>query len=214
MLPLLAPGNVAEIVDARAARGRDVARSRAVDRDQDRLRRRRRLGGRGLRGPASCDPAAAARSRSSPPVLLPPSTLAAEHDLMSQRLAVAREYGSPARLNRVVFEPGRGRESALVAAGAGVRDAAPRARPPRHRRRRARGGSGSGWSSSACRGRCTQHDVRAFAAGVDELLVSRTSGRSSSASCKRPALRQLAPAAGARSSTTPTAARCSPAAAR
>ncbi len=50
LLPLLAPGSVAEIVELRAARRRDVARQRTLDRAEDRRRRRRRRRHRGRRG--------------------------------------------------------------------------------------------------------------------------------------------------------------------
>ena len=52
-----------------------------------------------------------------PPVLLPPTNLDAEHDLMTERLARAREYASAAGLNRIVFEPRRPR---LAIAGSGM----------------------------------------------------------------------------------------------
>ena len=58
------------------------------------------------------------RAAGRPPVLLPPSNLDAEHDLMVARLARASEYARAAELNRVVFEPRRPRV-ALVAAGIG-----------------------------------------------------------------------------------------------
>jgi indolepyruvate ferredoxin oxidoreductase len=51
-----------------------------------------------------------------PPVLLPPTNLAAELDLMSHRLARAAEYAEAANLNRVTFEPETA-ELAIVAAG-------------------------------------------------------------------------------------------------
>ena len=56
------------------------------------------------------------RAGFEPPVLLPPSNLAAEHDLMTQRLELARQYARVAGLNRVVFEPEHPR-TAIVAAG-------------------------------------------------------------------------------------------------
>ena len=56
------------------------------------------------------------RAHFEPPVLLPPSNLAAEHDLMTQRLELARQYARVAGLNRVVFEPEHPR-TAVVAGG-------------------------------------------------------------------------------------------------
>jgi indolepyruvate ferredoxin oxidoreductase len=53
----------------------------------------------------------------APPTMLPPQNLVAEHDLMTVRLARAREYARLAGLNRVTFEPARPR-LAVVAAGA------------------------------------------------------------------------------------------------
>ena len=51
-----------------------------------------------------------------PPVLLPPTNLDAEFDLMTQRLARACEYAEAANLNRITYEPARARV-AIVAAG-------------------------------------------------------------------------------------------------
>ncbi|MDO8187558.1 indolepyruvate ferredoxin oxidoreductase family protein [Conexibacter sp. JD483] len=56
------------------------------------------------------------RAAFRPPVLLPPSNLAAEHDLMTERLERAQEYARAAELNRIVFEPRRPR-LALIGAG-------------------------------------------------------------------------------------------------
>jgi indolepyruvate ferredoxin oxidoreductase len=58
-----------------------------------------------------------ARARSfTPPVLLPPTNLDAEFDLMTLRLARASEYAEAAGLNRITFEPSQPR-TAIVAAG-------------------------------------------------------------------------------------------------
>ncbi len=56
------------------------------------------------------------RAGFEPPVLLPPSNLEAEHDLMAGRLDRAREYARVAGINRIDFEPERPR-IAVVAAG-------------------------------------------------------------------------------------------------
>ena len=102
-------------------------------------------------------------------MLLGLSSVAAEHDLMSRRLSAARDYGRRHGLNRVVFEPDRPR-TALVAPG-----------PAFATLRRALSQLGIGdaeleqlgirlvklglvWPLHA-------DDVRAFAAGVDELIV-------------------------------------------
>ncbi|MFF3372172.1 indolepyruvate ferredoxin oxidoreductase family protein [Streptomyces sp. NPDC002680] len=53
-----------------------------------------------------------------PPVLLPPTNLDAEFDLMTGRLARAQEYAEAANLNRVTHEPARAR-IAIMAAGLG-----------------------------------------------------------------------------------------------
>jgi indolepyruvate ferredoxin oxidoreductase len=58
------------------------------------------------------------RDAAAPPVLLPPTNLDAEHDLMTARLARASAYARGARLNRIAFEPRRPR-IAVVAAGMG-----------------------------------------------------------------------------------------------
>jgi indolepyruvate ferredoxin oxidoreductase len=170
MLPLLSPGNVAEIVElglhavamSRAAGlwtaikiVSDVADTSAVVQ---------------LRDPSELEiPLPPAESRGAPPVLLGLSSVAAEHDLMSRRLDLARDYGRRHRLNRIVFEPDRPR-TALVAPG-----------PAFAALRRALSQLGIGdaeleqlgirlvklglvWPLHA-------DDVRAFAAGVDELIV-------------------------------------------
>ena len=59
-----------------------------------------------------------AREDVAPPILLAPSNLDAEHDLMTRRLARAQEYARIAGLNRIAFEPRRPRVAA-VAAGMG-----------------------------------------------------------------------------------------------
>jgi indolepyruvate ferredoxin oxidoreductase len=59
-----------------------------------------------------------AREDVAPPILLAPSNLEAEHDLMTRRLARAKEYARIAGLNRIAFEPRRPRVAA-VAAGMG-----------------------------------------------------------------------------------------------
>jgi indolepyruvate ferredoxin oxidoreductase len=59
-----------------------------------------------------------AREDVAPPILLAPSNLEAEHDLMTRRLSRAREYARIAGLNRIAFEPRRPRVAA-VAAGMG-----------------------------------------------------------------------------------------------
>ena len=53
-----------------------------------------------------------------PPVLLPPSNVAAEDDLFTTRLARVDEYARTTRLNRVVFEPRRP-SLGIVASGVG-----------------------------------------------------------------------------------------------
>jgi len=58
------------------------------------------------------------RPAGAPPVLLPPTNLDAEHDLMTDRLARAAAYARRAGLNRIAFEPRRPR-LAIVAAGMG-----------------------------------------------------------------------------------------------
>ena len=56
------------------------------------------------------------RTAGHPPVLLPPTNLDAEQDLMGERLDRAREYARAAGLNRVVHAPPRAR-TAILAAG-------------------------------------------------------------------------------------------------
>jgi indolepyruvate ferredoxin oxidoreductase len=170
MLPLLAPATVDEIVSlglhavamSRAAGlwtaikiVSDVADASAVVR---------------LRDPGELEiPLPPAESRGGPPVLIGLSSVAAEHDLMSRRLQLARDYGHRQRLNQVVFEPDRPR-TALVAPGAAFATL-----------RRALVQLGIGEDELQALGiRLVRlglvwplhaDDVRAFAAGVDELIV-------------------------------------------
>ena len=86
------PASVAEIIELRPARGRAVARERAVDRPEDRRRHRRRVGHRrpgrasphGIPTPARTAPARARRT------LVGPAALDAEHDMLTRRLDLAR----------------------------------------------------------------------------------------------------------------------------
>ena len=116
MLPVLAPGSVAELV---ALGLHAVALSRHSG-----LWAGLKIVADIADASATIDAAAARaglpelppRAGFEPPVLLPPSNLAAEHDLMTQRLELARQYGRVAGLNRVVSEPEHPR-TAIVAAG-------------------------------------------------------------------------------------------------
>src|ERR1700684_334567 len=117
MLPLLAPATVGEIVVlglhavamSRAAGlwtaikvVSDVADASAVVR---------------LRDPAEAQiPLPPSQGRGAPPVLIGLRSVAAEHDLMSRRLQIARGYGRRHALNQVMFEPDQPR-TALVAPG-------------------------------------------------------------------------------------------------
>ena len=116
MLPVLAPGTVAELVSMGL---HAVALSRHSG-----LWAGLKIVADIADASATIDAAAARaglpelppRSGFDPPVLLPPSNLAAEHDLMARRLELARQYARVAGLNRVVSEPARPR-TAVVAAG-------------------------------------------------------------------------------------------------
>ena len=116
MLPVLAPGSVAELVSLGL---HAVALSRHSG-----LWAGLKIVADIADASATIDAAAARaglpelppRAGFEPPVLLPPSNLAAEHDLMTQRLELARQYGRVAGLNRVVSEPEHPR-TAIVAAG-------------------------------------------------------------------------------------------------
>ncbi len=116
MLPVLAPGTVAELVSFGL---HAVALSRHSG-----LWSGLKIVADIADASATIDAAAARaglpelppRAGFEPPVLLPPSNLAAEHDLMTQRLELARQYSRVAGLNRVFFEPERPRV-AVVAAG-------------------------------------------------------------------------------------------------
>jgi indolepyruvate ferredoxin oxidoreductase len=118
LLPLLAPGSVAELLTLglhAVALSRhaglwcgmkivaDIADASAVVR---------------LDGLGDAIPRLAPRAAASAPILLPPTNLDAELELMDERLARAREYAELAQVNRVVFEPRRPR-LAVVAAGMG-----------------------------------------------------------------------------------------------
>jgi indolepyruvate ferredoxin oxidoreductase len=108
-------------------------------------------------------------SRGEPPMLLGASSVAAEHDLMGARLDAARAYGREQRLNRIEFEPREPRR-ALVAPGPAFATLC-----------RALGQLGIGDAELETMGiRLVRlelvwplhaDDVRAFAAGVQELIV-------------------------------------------
>ncbi|MGV1047917.1 MAG: indolepyruvate ferredoxin oxidoreductase family protein [Solirubrobacterales bacterium] len=118
LLPLLAPGSVREILSLglhAVALSReaglwsglkivaDIADATAVVR---------------LDGLLDEVPAPRPREAGAPPVLLPPTNLVAEEELMTERLARAAAYARRAGLNRIVSEPRRPR-TALLAAGIG-----------------------------------------------------------------------------------------------
>ncbi len=118
LMPLLAPGSVAELLEFglhAIAMSRyaglwtglkivaDVADSTAVV-DLDGLLDR--------------IPDLPVRAASTPVVLLPPTNLDGEFDLMTRRLALAQEYAAIAGLNRITFEPSSPKV-AIVAAGLG-----------------------------------------------------------------------------------------------
>jgi indolepyruvate ferredoxin oxidoreductase len=63
-------------------------------------------------------PAFPVRAPTSPPVLLPPTNLDAEHDLLTTRIERVHAYARAAELNRIMFEPSRP-QTAVVAAGIG-----------------------------------------------------------------------------------------------
>jgi indolepyruvate ferredoxin oxidoreductase len=63
-------------------------------------------------------PEMAPREAHEPPILLPPTNLEAEHDLLTLRLERVHGYARAAELNRIVFEPSRPR-LAVLAAGMG-----------------------------------------------------------------------------------------------
>ena len=69
-----------------------------------------------LGGPASGIPEFPLRTEFAPPILLPPTNLAAEGDLVGQRLERVHEYARSAGLNRVDFQP-RSPRIAVLAAG-------------------------------------------------------------------------------------------------
>ncbi|MFI7067680.1 indolepyruvate ferredoxin oxidoreductase family protein [Kribbella sp. NPDC050124] len=115
-MPLLAPGNIAEVLSFglhAVAMSRhaglwtglkivaDVADSSAVVK---------------VDGLLDSVPDLNRRRSFEPPVLLPPTNLDAELDLMTRRLARACEYAGAAGLNRVTFEPDHPKV-AIVAAG-------------------------------------------------------------------------------------------------
>ena len=68
-----------------------------------------------LGDPASAIPRLAPRDASTPPILLPPTNLAAESDLVGPRLERVHEYARAAELNRVVLEPHAPRITLLAA---------------------------------------------------------------------------------------------------
>ena len=169
MLPLLAPATVGEIVGLGL---HAVAMSRAAGlwtalkivsdvADASEVVQ--------LTDPAQLGLPAASAGRGGPPVLIGSSAVAAEHDLISRRLRLARDYGHRHGLNRIVFEPARPRTT-LVAPGAAFAVL-----------RRALTQLGLGTDELQRLGvrlvslglvwPLHRDDVGAFAAGVDELVV-------------------------------------------
>ena len=169
MLPLLSPGRRQRHRAPRAARGGAVSRSRPVDGDEDRLRRGRRRRAVTLGDLAGGIPQPPASSRGAPPMLLGASSVAAEHDLMGARLDAARDYGRAHRLNRIVFEPREPRR-ALVAPGPAFATLLRALAPAGHRRARARE-LGIRLVRLELVWPLHADDVRAFAGGVEELIV-------------------------------------------
>ena len=137
-------------------RSRCRAHAGPVDGDEDRLRRRRRLGGRAAARPGRAGDPAAARREPRRPADAARAELGRRRARPDDRAGwtLAREYGRAHRLNRVVFEPDRPRTRA-GRARPGVRDAAPRAGPARHRRRRAGAARRPAGPARTSSGRCT-----------------------------------------------------------
>jgi indolepyruvate ferredoxin oxidoreductase len=169
MLPLLSPGSVSDIVRLglhAVALSRDAGLWVAMKIVSDVADASASVA---LDDLAAGIPPPPAASRGAPPMLLGASSVAAEHDLMGARLDAARDYGRAHGLNRIAFEPREPRR-ALVAPG-----------PAFATLRRALAQLGIGepeleemgirlvlvelvWPLHA-------DDVRAFAAGVQELIV-------------------------------------------
>ena len=117
-MPVLAPGSVAELVEL-GLHAVEMSRHAGVWTALRVLTDVADSSGVAEAGAAlAAIPELARRPRTAPPVLLAPTTLDAERDLFSSRLARALEYSRIAGLNRVVFEPSRPR-LALVAVGMG-----------------------------------------------------------------------------------------------
>ncbi|MGH3516616.1 MAG: indolepyruvate ferredoxin oxidoreductase family protein [Haloechinothrix sp.] len=117
-MPLLAPGNVAEVLEFGL---HAVALSRAsglwaglkIVADVADASGTVDLGGRW-----DAIPVPDTTDRGAPPTLLPPASLAAEADLLTTRLARATAYARATRLNRIAFDAGRPRFG-IMAAGTG-----------------------------------------------------------------------------------------------
>jgi len=115
-MPLLAPGSVAEIV-ALGLHAVELSRHAGLWSGLKIVADVADASATILAGEALGEiPDLPRRAATRPAVLLPPTNLDAEQDLLTARLTRAREYARAAALNRVTFEPSRPRV-ALIAAG-------------------------------------------------------------------------------------------------
>ena len=116
LVPLLAPGSIQEILELgmhAVAMSRHSGLWSALKIVADTADANATVD---LGDPASAIPQMPPREAASPPILLPPTNLAAEDDLIGSRLQRVYEYSRAANLNRVVFEPSSPR-IVLLAAG-------------------------------------------------------------------------------------------------
>jgi indolepyruvate ferredoxin oxidoreductase len=114
VLPLLAPGSVADIVRLglhAVAMSREAGCWTAMKIVSDVADASATVELSGLQREVPEPPQ---QSRGAPPTLLGASSVAAEHDLMGRRLQLARDYGRRQALNRVVVEPDRPRLAILA----------------------------------------------------------------------------------------------------
>ena len=118
VMPLLAPGNIAEILSL-GLHAVALSRHAGLWTGLKLVADIADASGTIIAGEALEQiPALQARATFIPPILLPPHNLDAEHDLMNGRLARVYEYARLTGLNRIAFEPARPRVG-VVAAGMG-----------------------------------------------------------------------------------------------
>jgi indolepyruvate ferredoxin oxidoreductase len=118
VIPVLAPGTIAELLEL-GQHAVAISRHAGVWTGLKIVTELADSSGIAVAGAAiEAVPTFAPRELHTPPILLTPSNLVAEHDLFTARLERVQEYAAEAQLNRVVFEARRPRIG-VVASGIG-----------------------------------------------------------------------------------------------